>query len=371
MLRERIREAGGWLSFAEYMQAALYAPGLGYYAAGARKFGRDGDFTTAPEISPLFGRCVANAIAPALLETQGELLELGPGSGKLAVDLLLALDALQSLPTRYLLLEVSADLRERQREAIAVLPAYLRDRCEWIDALPVDFIGAMIANEVLDVVPVHLVTSANGQLCERGVALDADGFAWRDVPMDSINARDPLHATTSIAADYFDGNFPAGYLTECAPGVAALTSSLVTALKRGVLLLIDYGFRRAEYYHPSRSTGTLMCHYRHYAHPDPFSYPGLTDITAHVDFTSVAQAGVEAGALIEGYCTQAQFLLASGIADEIGRVDASDAARYLQTTNAANRLLSPAEMGELFKVIGFSKGGISFAALSRARQLPL
>ncbi len=371
MLQDEIRRAGGWISFATFMDRALYAPGLGYYSAGARKFGQAGDFITAPEISPLFGACIARSVAQTVQNTNGNLLELGPGSGRMAFDMLPALELLGALPEKYLLLEVSADLQARQRETLASLPAHLFDRCEWIDNLPANFVGAIVANEVLDVVPVHLVTFGPGGIAERGVAQkdDADhGFAWQDVPGLPADVQKMVEV---VNGDVFALTPPDGYLTEFTPQAAALTASLVQALKTGVILLIDYGFRRSEFYHPTRHTGTLMCHYRHHAHTDPFLFPGLQDITAHVDFTAIAGAGIDAGGELIGYATQANFLLGAGIADLIARHDPNDTARYLGLTNQAQRLLSPAEMGEFFKVIGFGKGRQTIDALANARQLPL
>ena len=368
MLRESIAKANGWLSFACFMALTLYAPGLGYYAAGARKFGADGDFVTAPEISLLFGQCLAKSVAEVLRETAGDVLELGPGSGKLACDILRALDEIGTLPEKYYLLEVSADLRERQQHAIAALPAHLAQRAVWLDALPVDFIGAMIANEVLDVIPVHLVTFSSGGIFERGVAVKEGAFTWQDVPA----LPNELHAPVAqIQNEYLDRAPPDDYLTEVAPAVGALVTSLAQSLKHGALIFIDYGFRGPEFYHPSRVTGTLMCHYRHYAHTDPFLYPGLQDITAHVDFTSVAEAGLAAGMQLAGYTTQGQFLIASGLTDLLAKADPSDAAPYLRLTNQVQRLVSPAEMGEFFKVIGFTRGEVSISALEKARPLPL
>lgn len=364
MIREQITCAGGWISFARYMDLALYAPALGYYAAGARKFGAAGDFVTAPEISSLFGQCVARSIADSIRATKGDVLELGPGSGKLACDMLRELERLNALPSRYYLLEVSADLRERQKQAIAELPAHLAQRAEWLDVLPDAFSGAMVANEVLDVLPVHLVHFGEADPVERGVALDVQGqFVWQD--------KKPLPPELDGLKHRVDIGVRGDYLTEIAPAVSAWTASLAHTLKHGVMLLIDYGFRRAEFYHPSRNTGTLMCHYRHHAHTDPFLYPGLQDITAHVDFTDVAEAGIAAGLMLEGYASQAQFLLSAGIADLLAQQSPDDAARYLPITNQAQRLLSPAEMGEFFKVIGFSRGDATIAALVNARQLPL
>ncbi len=368
MLREEIKGAGGWISFATFMDLALYAPALGYYAAGARKFGAAGDFVTAPEISPLFGQAIAHSICDTILHTAGDVLELGPGSGQLAFDMLNTLDKQNTLPMNYYLLEVSADLRTRQREKLSSLPATLFQRCVWLDALPTDFVGAIVANEVLDVVPTHLVKYENGVALARGVALEGDKFVYQDrVALPS----DVASMVEAVNRDVFANTPPDHYLTEFQPQAVALTTSLCHALKTGVILLIDYGFRRQEYYHPSRVTGTLMCHYRHFAHTDPFLYLGLQDITSHVDFTAIAEAGIAVDCELLGYSTQANFLLSAGIADAIAQHDPSDTARYLTLTNQAQRLLSPAEMGEFFKVIGFAKGGQTINALTNARQLPL
>ena len=357
------------------MDLALYAPGLGYYAAGARKFGAAGDFVTAPEISSLFGQCIARSIADTVVETGGDVLELGPGSGKLARDVLLALDALGTLPERYCLLEVSADLKQRQQQALARLPSHLARRVVWLDALPENFEGAIIANEVLDVVPVHLVTFMAGWVFERGVVVNEHNeFQWRDVPALPAVLKQPVSRIQAGFADESNhpgSSVPDGYLTEVAPAVEGLVASLAQCLQRGTILLIDYGFRRAEFYHAHRSTGTLMCHYRHYAHTDPFYLPGLQDITAHVDFTSVAEAAIATGLELIGYTSQAQFLLQAGITELMAAYDPADASAYLPITNQAQRLLSPAEMGEFFKVIGFAKGGVTIPALAQARPLPL
>lgn len=368
MLQGEIRTNGGWLSFSRFMDRALYEPGLGYYAAGARKFGAAGDFVTAPEISGLFGACVARSIAETLLQTGGNVLELGPGSGKLAADILTALDDAGALPGKYFLLEVSADLRERQQQRLAELPAHLFERCEWLGSLPSAFVGAVVANEVLDVLPVSLVRYGPNGLVERGVSLQGDTFVWHDMPTLSSDVQAMVDTANR---DVFANVPPTDYLTEFAPQVPALVTAVADCLQQGVMVWIDYGFRRAEYYHPTRTTGTLMCHYRHHAHTDPFLYPGLQDITAHVDFSAVAEAAIGAGAELIGYTTQANFLLAAGVTDLLAGHDPRDAARYLPLTNQLQRLVSPAEMGELFKVIGFAKGGAGVAALASARQLPL
>ena len=368
MLCAEIVRNHGWLSFARFMELALYAPGLGYYAAGARKFGADGDFVTAPEISSLFGQSMAVTIADVLRQTGGDVLELGPGSGKLAKDILLALEELDSLPDRYCLLEVSADLRERQQQALSTLPPDLARRAVWLDRLPEDFCGVIVANEVLDVIPVHLVRRGTEGILERGVALKDGEFVWQDVPIQSVEL---AAKAEHIQREYLNDAPPDGYLTEVAPAVAGLITSLAQSLKRGAMLFIDYGFRGAEFYHPQRATGTLMCHYRHYAHTDPFLYPGLQDITAHVDFSLVAESGIAAGLELAGYTTQANFLLASGLTELLAKADPRDASGYLPLTNQVQRLVSPAEMGEFFKVLGFSRGDVSIPSLEKSRQLPL
>jgi len=356
------------------MELALYAPGLGYYSAGARKFGAAGDFVTAPEISPLFGQCLARQIAQVLAESGGDVLELGPGSGKLACDVLLALDALGALPQRYLLLEVSGDLRSRQQVKLAALPAHLAARAHWLDALPENFTGVVLANEVLDVLPVHLVSFAGGGLFELGVVCVHSGadqpFAWRSRLLDA----GPLAlAAAGIAGRHLQDLSPEQtYTTEISLAAQGWVASLAAMLARGAILLIDYGFRAAEYYHPDRARGTLMCHYRHYAHTDPFYLPGLQDITSHVDFTSVAEAGIASGLEVIGYTTQGNFLIGCGLAELLAQANAVDTSRYLALASAAQRLVSPAEMGEFFKVIALGKGNVApLQGFATGRPLPL
>ncbi|MHB1143583.1 MAG: class I SAM-dependent methyltransferase [Thiobacillus sp.] len=355
-LRSLIDDAGGWIPFSRYMEAALYAPGLGYYAAGAMKFGAAGDFVTAPEMTPLFGRTLAHAIAPVLAETGGEVLELGAGSGRLAADVLGELERLGVLPARYLILEVSADLRERQQEILAREWPHLRERVHWLDALPAHFSGVILGNEVLDALPVELAhwTEAGPQV--RGVVLDGDAFAWQDRPI-----ADPVLRARAEAL-----NLPADYVSEIHLASDALIASLGQCLDRGMILMIDYGFSATEYYHPQRHMGTMRAHYRHHALDDPFYLPGLCDLTAHVDFSSVARAGTAAGLELAGYTSQASFLLNSGLTELLMQTPPSDAAAYLPQANAVQRLVSPAEMGELFKVIGFGKGSVAqLAGLAR------
>jgi SAM-dependent MidA family methyltransferase len=348
LIARHVAEAGGWLPFADYMSLALYAPGLGYYSAGARKFGADGDFVTAPELTPIFGQAVAAQAAQVLAETgTGDILELGAGSGRLAVDMLAELERLDGLPGRYCILDVSADLRQRQQVLIRSAIPHLADRVHWLDSLPERFIGLIVGNEVLDALPVHLVSRRGETFFERGVALGGDvRFEWQDRPL--TDGRLYRAAQVLPAGD-------AAYLSEINLAAPALVNSLAESLERGMILLIDYGFPKAEYYHPDRSTGTLMCHYRHHAFDDPFFLPGLTDITSHVDFTAVADAALESGMDVLGYAGQAHFLVNCGALACLGRHEPGSTA-YLKQAAAVQKLIQPSEMGELFKAIALGKG---------------
>jgi SAM-dependent MidA family methyltransferase len=346
LIRADITDHGGWIAFERYMELALYAPGLGYYSAGAKKIGKDGDFITAPEISALYGQSIAQCAAQVITNTGGDILEFGAGSGKLALDLLTELAQLDTLPKNYFILEVSADLRQRQQTLLASLPADIFSRVQWINKLFNKFNGLIIGNEVLDAMPAHLVAWSESGMQERGVSIQNDQFVFQDRVLDKSSA---LFA----AANTFD--LPDGYVSEINLSAAGFIASLATMLQHGVMLLVDYGFSAAEFYHPQRSMGTLMCHYRHHAHADPFYLPGLQDITSHVDFSAIAQAGEAAGLDLIGYTSQAQFLLGCGITDLIARHDARDVANYLPIVNTVQRLVSPAEMGELFKVIALGK----------------
>lgn len=346
-IRSEIAANNNWIDFARYMHLALYAPGLGYYSGGAKKFGYAGDFVTAPEISPLFAQTLARQAEQVLQYTPGDILELGAGTGRLALELLLELDRRGNLPERYLILEVSAYLREVQQHTLAKsLPAEIFARVQWLDALPGHFKGLILGNEVLDALPVHLVKTTDKDTLEVGVSVTEKGFCWDERPLVS----EPLLSLTTCL------NLPHDYLTEVCPAATALIASLCHVLDEGVILLIDYGFPKREYYHPQRSQGTLMCHYRHYAHGDPFLYPGLQDITAHVDFSNVAQTAQANGLVVKGYCGQAQFLINCGITEILTRTSPHDIAVYAPLASQAQKLLSPAEMGELFKVIAVAKG---------------
>jgi SAM-dependent MidA family methyltransferase len=348
-IQNKISQNEGWLSFADFMQMALYTPSLGYYSGGAKKFGLGGDFVTAPEISSLFAQTLASQVTQVLVATQGDILELGAGTGKLAADLLLTLQDVNQLPPHYFILEVSAHLRQVQLETISkCVPAYLVERVVWLDVLPSNFVGLILGNEVLDAIPVHLIynTPLNNPLgvCERGVAFNGE-FVWQDKP---LLAGDVLDLTNACS-------LPNDYLTEVNPSAIGLIRSLAQALKCGAIIMLDYGFSAREYYHPQRNLGTLMCHYQHYAHTDPLINVGLQDITAHVDFTSIARAGLDKNLVLSGFCSQAQFLMNCGILDRLSQVSPHDMARYAPLAAAAQKLLSPAEMGDLFKAIGFTK----------------
>jgi len=345
LIRADIAAAGGWITFARYMELALYASGLGYYTAGAHKFGEAGDFITAPELSPLFGRTVARQVAEIIAQSAPHVMELGAGSGKLAADMLAELERIGSLPESYSILEVSADLRERQQALLRERLPHLAARVHWLDALPETFAGAMVANEVLDALPVHLVHWRKEGPAERGVAVNDAGFCWVERP---IASPELLQAAQRI-------DVPEGYVSEICLAQRGLINSLAQRLQQGALLFVDYGFGAREFYHPQRSSGTLMCHYRHYAHDDPFFLPGLQDITAHVNFTDAAECGIDAGLELLGYTTQAFFLLNCGIADFMAERDPENLRDYQPLSAQLQKLTSPAEMGELFKVIALGK----------------
>ncbi|MHB0925461.1 MAG: class I SAM-dependent methyltransferase [Gallionellaceae bacterium] len=351
VIRRDIAGHGGWIPFARYMELALYAPGLGYYTAGAHKFGAAGDFVTAPELSPLFGRTLARQAAEIMASSAPHILELGAGSGKLAADMLGELERIGSLPDSYAILEVSADLRARQQALLKTRLPHLLERIHWLDALPEKFSAAVVANEVLDALPVHLVHWRDSALTERGVAIGDSGFSannfiWQER---AIGAAALLHAAQQI-------NVPDDYVGEICLAAHGLVNSLASSLEQGALLFIDYGFGAREFYHPQRSCGTLMCHYRHHAHDDPFFLPGLQDITAHVNFTGIAECGIDAGLELLGYTSQAFFLLNCGITELITDTSPENLRDYLPLSAQLQKLTSPAEMGELFKVMVLGRG---------------
>ena len=342
-IRAALQAAGGRIPFSRYMELVLYAPGLGYYSAGARKFGAAGDFVTAPEVSPLFSRCLARQCAEVLQALGGgSVLELGAGSGVMAADMLLELQRLGRLPEEYLILEVSGDLKQRQRETLIRKATGLASRVRWLEELPEGFRGVILGNEVLDALPAERFMKTPGGHDEFCVRLEGDGFA-----SDSRPAGEQLAAILAAFETTLPSPLAPGYVSELSLRAAPLISSLADALSAGALLLLDYGYPRAAYYHPERSMGTLLCHYRQRAHADPFLYPGLQDITAHVDFTAVAEAGTAAGLALAGYTTQAHFLMALGIAEM--------AAGDMKAAQQVKLLTLPEEMGERFKAVGFTK----------------
>jgi len=343
-IQAEIDHEGGWISFARYMELALYAPGLGYYAGGAAKFGAAGDFITAPEMTPLFGRTLARSAEAVLQATGGDILELGAGSGRLALDLLRELERRQALPAQYRILEVSPDLQARQRALIEVETPHLLDRVVWLERLPERFIGLILANEVLDAMPVHLVHWLGGEMFERGVIVKQGEFVWQDRPLSA----GPLWQTAKAIDPGAD------YLSEINLAASAWINSLAQCLERGAILCLDYGFPRGEYYHPQRNTGTLRVHYRHHSLDDPFYLPGLCDLTAHVDFSALADAAAESGLELLGYTSQANFLLNAGLLDLMAEMTPTSS-DYLRAASVVQKLLQPSEMGELFKAIAFGR----------------
>ena len=337
-----IEEAGGAIPFSRFMELALYAPRLGYYSGGAAKLGASGDFTTAPEISPLFGEALARAAAAIIAQSAPNIIEFGAGTGKLARDVLTALAEEGVQVERYTIIELSGELRARQQEALKDFP-----QVEWRDGFPDAFNGVVLANEVLDAMPVELVLKTDDGWRRQMVTIADGRFAYVQAELDDALA---AHLARQIPdAD----TLPAGYLTELHPVACGFMGSLATMFKgnKGAAILLDYGFPAHEYYVDQRSGGTLMCHYRHHSHPDPFFLPGLQDITAHVDFTAMALAAQDAGLPVLGYLNQSGFLLGCGIGDLLLRTDPDDAVRYLPQSKAVHKLVAPSEMGELFKVL--------------------
>lgn len=346
ILVSQIEAAGGAIAFDEYMRRTLYTPGLGYYSGGSRKFGAEGDFITAPEISPLFSQCLARQCAQVLRAIdKAEILEFGAGSGAMAAELLLELESLQQLPARYQILELSAELRERQQQTLQQRAPHLFPLVVWLDSLPEAVNGVILANEVLDAMPVHRICKQQGHWLEQYVGWSGERFQWQSGPLtEAIPA--PMLSVLS--------EMPDGYCTELAVEARQWVGQLGQCLQHGLILLIDYGFPRHEFYHPQRSDGTLMCHYRHRAHDDPFVYPGLQDITAHVDFTAVAEAALEAELSVYGYSSQAMFLLGCGLTDMVEGVE--DDAERIRLAQQVKTLTLPSEMGELFKVMALGSG---------------
>ena len=350
-IRDEIDKAGGWITFERYMELALYAPGLGYYSAGARKLGPAGDFVTAPESSPLFSRCMANQCAEILERLGGaDILELGAGSGVMAKDLLLELESQQRLPSHYFILEVSADLRERQRATFEEHAPHLLDRVQWLDALPAEFTGVILANEVLDALPVQ-------RFRIRGQQVHALGVAWElgQFELSEIQAPKELEQAVREIEAAIGEPLPNGYVSEINVRLGPFVAGVAAALAQGAIIFIDYGLPRSQYYRAERNEGTLLCHYRHRFHDDPFINVGLQDIGAWVDFTQVAEAAVAAGLNVAGFTTQAHFLIGNGIERFLAPRAGEGLVPQVQLARQAMLLTLPGEMGERFKVIALTR----------------
>ena len=356
-----IARNGGWLSFARYMEMALYEPGLGYYSNPGQVFGAAGDFVTAPELTPLFGATLARQVSPwlkdpALAGSGQVVLEVGGGSGMLAAQLLNALDNVGHHEVRYLILELSAERREHQRQTLKSLAPGLMDRVGWLDTFPESFAGVVVANELLDAMPVQLFewqADAEAALQEMGVTWVDGQFAWAPRPADAVLTETVTALRNRLGPEGAQWHSP--YRSEICPAQQAWMRTLADCMTAGVVMLLDYGFAAPEYYHPQRDQGTLMCHYRHRSHADPFLWPGLSDITAHVDFTALARAATAEGFSLVGYTSMAAFLLNAGLLDELADLPREPESFWFAQAQAVQQLISEAEMGELFKVIAFEK----------------
>ena len=356
-----IARHGGWLSFARYMEMALYEPGLGYYSNPGQVFGAAGDFVTAPELTPLFGATLARQVSPwlkdpALAGSGQVVLEVGGGSGMLAAQLLNALDNVGHHEVRYLILELSAERREHQRQTLKSLAPGLMDRVGWLETFPESFAGVVLANELLDAMPVQLFewqADAEAELQEMGVTWVDGQFAWAPRPADAVLTETVTALRNRLGPEGAQWHSP--YRSEICPAQQAWMRTLADCMTAGVVMLLDYGFAAPEYYHPQRDQGTLMCHYRHRSHADPFLWPGLSDITAHVDFTALARAATTEGFSLVGYTSMAAFLLNAGLLDELADLPREPESFWFAQAQAVQQLISEAEMGELFKVIAFEK----------------
>jgi SAM-dependent MidA family methyltransferase len=348
-IRNEITRSGGSISFTRFMELALYTPGLGYYCAGSQKLGKSGDFITAPEISPLFSRCVARQCQQVLdLVEDGDILEIGAGTGKMVCDLLLELERFNSLPRHYFILEISANLRARQEQMLAATIPHLFERVQWLDELPENFNGVIVANEVMDALPVTCFRIQNQEVKERRVIFKNNFFNW------SVSANACADLCEKINLIEAAGKLAEGYESEVNLLLPKWIAAIAGCLQQGLILLLDYGYGRREFYHPDRSRGTLMCHYQHHRHEDPFQLIGLQDITAHVDFTTVAESATAGDCHVAGYTTQAAFLLACGLLDLAEEQELSPREEF-QQTQAIKVFTMPAQMGELVKAIALTK----------------
>ena len=350
LIAAEIEHSGGVISFRRYMEMALYQPGLGYYMAGARKFGAEGDFVTAPEISPLFSDCIAAQCQQVLehLDTPSSILEFGAGSGRMAADILARLEQQQSLPDHYYILELSPELQQRQRQTIKQTVPHLLASVTWLDTLDgLQLHGIVIANEVLDAMPVQRFRVTSRGLKELGVGYQQQQrFCWLELEADQ-----PLeNKLANLAVE-----LPSDYHSEINPALGSWMASVSTLLEKGAVILMDYGYVASEYYHPERCEGTLIGHYRHQVLDDPFVYPGLQDLSASVDFSAVADAGEQAGLNLDGFTSQALFLMSLGLDDLYSARVTESSLDRLKLAQQIKKLTLPSEMGERFQVIGFTK----------------
>ncbi|MGY1426301.1 class I SAM-dependent methyltransferase [Lysobacter sp. A289] len=355
LIHQQIAASDGAIAFSRFMELALYAPGLGYYSAGASKFGESGDFITAPELGPVFATCVAEAVAPVLAQcgSQARMLELGGGTGAFAEVALKTLHELGAVPHRYAILEPSAQLRQRQQQRLREqLPASLFERVEWLDApFADDWDGVVFANEVIDALPTPRFAIDQGQVYEEHVVVAEAGLVRECRPADAF-----LCGAVRNLEQRLEQPLPDGYRSEVLPQLPYWIQAVAGGLQRGAMLFADYGYPRAEYYLPERSDGTLRAYYRHRMHADPLLWPGLQDITASVDFTALAEAGAGAGFELAGYCSQASFVLGNGLAGILSQVETlADDGQRQQRVNEIKQLTLPSHMGERFQVMGFQK----------------
>ena len=345
LLAEEIRKHGNWIPFSRFMELVLYAPQYGYYTGGSHKIGNDGDFITAPTLTPLFARTLARQLQELLPQTAGNIYEFGAGTGQLAADLL---NNLSDGINRYYIIEISPELAARQKDLIQTLAPQAAQKIIHLSALPETFDGIIIGNEVLDAMPVEIIRKDEGSSFEHvGVCLDNDRFTYSARPLHDLQL-------SALASLYFP-KISSPYTSELHPQQYAFIRTLASRLEHGCMIFIDYGFDAAQYYHPQRNQGTLIGHYRHHVIHNPFDFIGLADLTAHVNFTDIAQAGTDAGLDLIGYLPQSHFLLNLGITELLAQTGKTDSAAYIREAAAVQKLIDQHEMGELFKVIAFGK----------------
>ena len=365
-LTAQIEAAGGALPFDRYMETALYAPGLGYYVNGRRKFGEAGDFVTAPEVSPLFSRCLARQTAECLRNLGGgSILEVGAGSGRMAADMLAELEALDALPERYQILEVSPSLQQTQFDTLSRTVPHLLPIVQWLADLPVSgFRGVLVGNELLDAMPVHRFRRAGDAWQELAVGVEGGTFCDHWTTLRSPGLAEALQRLWPDAGDADDG-----YSSEINMRLAPWLHAVAASMDAGYLILIDYGYTQREYYHAERRQGTLICHFRHRAFTDPYLLPGLQDMTANVDFTALAGAAVSLGFELSGYTTQAHFLIDNGLEQMLSVSDPADVQRHMQLMQGVKKLTLPGEMGERFKVMALARSASPALSGFRSRDM--